>query len=116
MPVLISNRESVRRYIGFWWQPKSSDGIYRIVYEEVDESDVKIFCFPSTSNSEEIDEFRFPRAGTSNARSNLKMVQFRLTETLQIVDVEILELQYPLQIMFPWMEYMVRVGWTPDAQ
>lgn len=91
------------------------DGIYRIVYEEVDESDVKIYCFPS-SNSDEVDEFRFPRAGMSNARSNLKMVQFRLTESLHIVDIEILELQYPLHIMFPWMEYMVRVGWTPDAQ
>ncbi|XP_053986733.1 dipeptidyl peptidase 9 isoform X1 [Hylaeus volcanicus] len=109
-------QEEFTRYIGYWWQPKSNDGVYRIVYEEVDESDVKIFCFPSTSNSEEIDEFRFPRAGTSNARSNLKMVQFRITETLQIVDTEILELQYPLHILFPWMEYMVRVGWTPDAQ
>ncbi|CAK9800355.1 Dipeptidyl peptidase 9 [Anthophora quadrimaculata] len=109
-------QEEFTRYTGYWWQPKSNDGIYRIVYEEVDESDVNIFCFPSTSNSEEIDEFRFPRAGTPNARSNLKMVQFRLTETLEIVDVEILELQYPLHIMFPWMEYMVRAGWTPDAQ
>lgn len=104
------------RYIGYWWQPKSMyDGIYRIVYEEVDESDVKIYCFPS-ANSYEVDEFRFPRAGMPNARSNLKMVQFRLTESLQIIDIEILELQYPLHIMFPWMEYMVRVGWTPDAQ
>ncbi|XP_066595856.1 dipeptidyl peptidase 9 [Prorops nasuta] len=109
-------QEEFTRYVGYWWQPKSSDGVFRIVYEEVDESEVKIFCFPSTTNTEEIDEFRFPRAGTSNARSNLKMVQFRLTETLQIVDIEILELQYPLHIMFPWMEYMVRVGWTPDAQ
>lgn len=67
-------------------------------------------------NSGEIDEFRFPRAGASNAKSNLKMVQFQLTETLQIIDIEILELQYPLHIMFPWMEYLVRVGWTPDAQ
>ncbi|XP_017752257.1 PREDICTED: dipeptidyl peptidase 9 [Eufriesea mexicana] len=109
-------QEEFTRYTGYWWQPKSNGGTYRIVYEEIDESDVKIFCFPSTSNSEDIDEFRFPRAGTPNARSNLKMVQFRLTETLQIVDIEILELQYPLHIMFPWMEYMVRVGWTPDAQ
>ncbi|XP_031832018.2 dipeptidyl peptidase 9 [Nomia melanderi] len=109
-------QEEFARYVGYWWQPKSNDGIYRIVYEEVDESDVKIFCFPSPSNSEEIDEFRFPRAGTCNAKSNLKMVQFRLTETLQIVNIDILELQHSLHIMFPWMEYMVRVGWTPDAQ
>ncbi|XP_063979014.1 dipeptidyl peptidase 9 [Diachasmimorpha longicaudata] len=110
-------QEEFTRYNGFWWQPQSTDGIYRIVYEEVDESDVKIFCFPSsTLNSGEIDEFRFPRAGALNARSNLKMVQFRLTEGLQIINIEILELQYPLHIMFPWMEYLVRVGWTPNAQ
>ncbi|XP_044012842.1 dipeptidyl peptidase 9 isoform X3 [Aphidius gifuensis] len=110
-------QEEFTRYIGYWWQPKSTDGIYRIVYEEVDESDVKIFCFPSSSlNSGEVDEFRFPRAGASNAKSNLKMVQFRFSDALQIVDIEILELQYPLHTMFPWMEYLVRVGWTPDAQ
>ena len=100
------------RYVGYWWQPKCTDGVYRIVYEEVDESDVKIFCFPSsTLNTGEVEEFRFPRAGSSNARSNLKMVQFRMTDS-----IEILELQYPLHNMFPWMEYLVRVGWTPDAQ
>ncbi|XP_034937846.1 dipeptidyl peptidase 9 [Chelonus insularis] len=109
-------QEEFMRYVGYWWQPKSTDGIYRIVYEEVDESDVKIFCFPSsTQNSGEVDEFRFPRAGAPNAQSNLKMVQFKLTESQQIVDIEILELQYPLHYMFPWMEYLVRVGWTPDA-
>lgn len=76
---------------------------------------MKIFCFPSASNTHDIDEFRFPRAGTNNARSNLKLVQFKLTET-QVLDIETLELQYPLHIMFPWMEYMVRVGWMQDGQ
>ncbi|XP_043468840.1 dipeptidyl peptidase 9 isoform X2 [Leptopilina heterotoma] len=110
-------QEEFLRYTGFWWQPKSEDGIYRIVYEEVDESDVKIFRQPSmTTSSEEMDEFRFPRAGSNNARSNLKMVQFKLTDTLQIVDIKNLELQFPLHIMFPWMEYMVRAGWTPDGR
>lgn len=82
----------------------------------MDESDVKIFCFPSSDNSHDVDEFRFPRAGTHNARSNLKLVQFRVTESSQIVDVETLELQYPLHIMFPWMEYMVRAGWMNDGR
>ncbi|GLH11264.1 AGAP003138-PA-like protein [Gryllus bimaculatus] len=110
-------QEEFNRYQGYWWQPKCSDGIYRIVYEEVDESEVKIFCFPSSnSNFGEIEEFRFPRAGTPNAKSNLKIVQFRLNEALQIVDVETLELQYPLSVMFPWMEYVVRVGWTPSSE
>lgn len=95
----------------------SSDGVYRIVYEEVDESDVKICRFPPPScDQDEVEEFRFPRSGTPNARSNLKMVRFRVTALCQVVDIEILELQYPLHVMFPWMEYMVRAGWTSDSQ
>lgn len=35
---------------------------------------------------------------------------------MQIMDVYMLELQYPLSVMFPWMEYLVRVGWTPNAE
>jgi dipeptidyl-peptidase 9 len=44
------------------------------------------------------------------------MVQFRLNENMQITDVDTLELQYPLSVMFPWMEYLVRAGWTPDSE
>jgi len=62
------------------------------------------------------DYARFPRAGTPNSKSNLKMVQFRLNENMQIMDVITLELQYPLSVMFPWMEYLVRAGWTPDSE
>lgn len=35
---------------------------------------------------------------------------------MQIMDIDTLELQYPLSVMFPWMEYLVRVGWTPNAE
>lgn len=78
---------------------------------------MKIFCFPSSqSSSEEVEEFRFPRAGCANSKSNLKMIQFRLSDTRQIVDVRCLELQYSLNMLFPWMEYLVRVGWTPDSE
>lgn len=105
------------RYIGYWWQPKSNDGVYRIVYEEVDETDVKIVCFPSSCTSaEDIDEFRFPQAGTCNAHSNLKLLQFRDASNLQEEDIEIFELKNNLHNLFPWMEYLVRVGWTPDGQ
>lgn len=94
-----------------------ADHIYRIVYEEVDESDVKIFCFPSSnSNVGEVEEFRFPRAGTPNAKWNLKMVQFQVNDLLQICDVVSLELGTPLPTIFPWAEYLVRVGWTPNSE
>uniref|UniRef100_A0A182K1I5 Peptidase S9 prolyl oligopeptidase catalytic domain-containing protein n=1 Tax=Anopheles christyi TaxID=43041 RepID=A0A182K1I5_9DIPT len=91
--------------------------VYRIVYEEVDESDVSLYTFPSSQSSgRDYEEYRFPRAGTSNAKSKLKLVQFRLSENLRITDVCIKELQCPLTFAFPWLEYIVRVGWTPDSK
>lgn len=70
-------QEEFNRYQGFWWQPHQTDGIYRICFEEVDESDVSIYSFPS-SHSYGGEEYRFPRAGTPNARSTLKMVNLAL--------------------------------------
>lgn len=110
-------QEEFSRYQGFWWQPKSDDQIYRIVYEEVDESDVFLFTFPSSQSvSGEGEEYRFPRAGTPNAKSKLKLIQFTLSETLQIMDISTKDLQCPLEILFPWLEYIVRVGWLPNSQ
>uniref|UniRef100_A0AAG5CY88 Dipeptidyl peptidase 9 n=1 Tax=Anopheles atroparvus TaxID=41427 RepID=A0AAG5CY88_ANOAO len=110
-------QEEFSRYQGFWWQPESNDEIYRIVYEEVDESDVSLYTFPSSQSSgRDYEEYRFPRAGTPNAKSKLKLVQFRLSENLRITDVCIKELQCPLTFAFPWLEYIVRIGWTPDSK
>jgi dipeptidyl-peptidase 9 len=107
-------QEEFNRYEGFWWQPATSDGIYRICFEEVDESDVSIYTFPS-AHAGEREEYRFPRAGCPNARSTLKMVEFRLSESLRITDVCIKEMQTPLNFIFPYLEYIVRIGWTPCA-
>ncbi|XP_050313592.1 dipeptidyl peptidase 9 isoform X2 [Anthonomus grandis grandis] len=110
-------QEEFCRYLGYWWQPKCIGGVYRIIYEEVDDGDVKLFCFPSSqSDTGEVEEFRFPRAGCPNSKSYLKLVEFKLNEHLQIVDLCLLDLQFSLRAMFPWIEYMVRVGWTPDAE
>lgn len=137
-------QEEFSRYQGYWWQPKSqsqsliiiiiticfflllyifslssshTDGVFRIVYEEVDESDVCLFTFPSSQSvGGEYEEYRFPRAGTPNAKSKLKLVQFVLSESLQITEVCVKDLQYPLAYSFPWLEYIVRVGWTPDSK
>ncbi|XP_063709274.1 dipeptidyl peptidase 9 [Culicoides brevitarsis] len=110
-------QEEFSRYEGFWWQPDSEDDIFRIVYEEVDESDVGLYTFPSSQSvGGEYEEYRFPRAGSPNAKSKLKLVQFRLSEALQITDVCIKDLQCPLNYSFPWLEYIVRVGWTPNSK
>ncbi|KAH8340890.1 hypothetical protein KR059_009332 [Drosophila kikkawai] len=109
-------QEEFSRYQGFWWQPHSDDGIYRIVYEEVDETEVSLYTFPSsTAVHGRVDEYRFPRTGSPNAKSKLKLVQFVLNEALQISEIAIKDLPYSLLAVFPWLEYIVRVGWTPDA-
>lgn len=110
-------QEEFSRYEGFWWQPDSEDDIFRIAYEEVDESDVGLYTFPSSQSvGGEYEEYRFPRAGSPNAKSKLKLVQFRLSESLQIADVCIKDLHCPLNYSFPWLEYIVRVGWTPNSK
>ncbi|XP_075146421.1 dipeptidyl peptidase 9 [Haematobia irritans] len=110
-------QEEFSRYQGYWWQPHSDDGVYRIVYEEVDESDVCLYTFPSAhATPGEMEEYRFPRTGTANAKSKLKMVQFVLNESLQISDVCIKDLPYSLSVVLPWLEYIVRVGWTMDSK
>uniref|UniRef100_A0A0C4FEI9 LD33755p n=1 Tax=Drosophila melanogaster TaxID=7227 RepID=A0A0C4FEI9_DROME len=110
-------QEEFSRYQGFWWQPHSNDGIYRIVYEEVDESEVSVYTFPSsTAMHGRVDEYRFPRTGSPNAKSKLKLVQFVLNEALQVSEIAIKDLPYSLLAVFSWLEYIVRVGWTPDAK
>lgn len=110
-------QEEFSRYQGFWWQPESNDKYYRIIYEEVDESDVCLYTFPSAhALPGEMEEYRFPRTGTANAKSKLKMVQFVICESLQIINVCIKDLPYSLSVVVPWMEYIVRVGWTSNSK
>ncbi|XP_046397850.1 dipeptidyl peptidase 9 isoform X2 [Ischnura elegans] len=106
-------QEEFSRYQGFWWQPESYDGTYRILYEEVDESLVNICHFPTfsfaDSGTNDVEEFRFPRAGTPNAKWTLKMVEFRDGPRT------IWELKHSLSELFPWAEYLVRAGWLPGG-
>lgn len=109
-------QEEFHRYSGMWWQPKCLGGVYRILYEEVDESDVEILSFVSQSSEDQgVEEFRFPRAGTPNAKSTLKMLQFQMDDTGQFLNVHILQMREPLDSICSWTEYLIRVGWTPDG-
>jgi dipeptidyl-peptidase 9 len=91
-----------------------SAGKYCILYEEVDEREVELLKFPQTSG--EVEEFRFPRVGTANAKSSLKLVLFSLTPNDDVAEVRQLEMSATLETHFPWLEYLVRVGWTPDGE
>ena len=55
---------------------------------------------------------RYPRAGSANATSALKLLEFRLDPSTQkVTELTRRHLLTPLASMFPWMEYLVRVGW-----
>ena len=115
---------------------------FTLLYEVVDDSNVDVLRFP-VAGSTDVEEFRFPKAGSNNSLSRLRIVQvgfkamlmFSSTDTtlssssnskhecfllLQfgvspgnsaIVDVE--TFVFDLHKFFPWLEYLVRVGWTP---
>lgn len=108
-------QEEFSRYQGYWWQPVSPDGIYRLLYEEVDESEVPIvqFILPDESVST-VDEFRFPRAGMSNAESTLRLLEVEVGAGEEL-RVTTRHLRLDLKQLAPWHEYLVRVGWLPDG-
>lgn len=57
-------QEEFDRYTGYWWEPDTKkSNHYRILYEEVDESEVEILSIFSPSDVKGVDEYRYPRAG-----------------------------------------------------
>lgn len=118
-------QEEFSRYFGFWWRPETAstkqNRSYSILYEQLDEKAVeivRILGFPpsSTDNKPEVEEFRYPRADTTNPTSTLKLINFTLGLNKEILDCSHYELATSLKTLFPWYEYLVRAGWTPDGQ
>ncbi|KAI8503314.1 dipeptidylpeptidase [Branchiostoma belcheri] len=116
-------QEEFDRYTGYWWSPtfdQNSDGsrTYRLMYEEVDESEVEILHIVSSTNNERgVDHFRYPRAGTANATSTLKMLEITVDSSGKIKETVVeRHLREPLQELFPHMEYLVRADWLPDGK
>jgi len=118
-------QEEFSRYFGFWWRPETAstkqNRSYSILYEQLDEKAVeivRILGFPpsSTDNKPEVEEFRYPRADTANPTSTLKLINFTLGLNKEILDCSHYELATSLKTLFPWYEYLVRAGWTPDGQ
>ncbi|XP_071547788.1 dipeptidyl peptidase 8 [Panulirus ornatus] len=109
-------QEEFSRYQGYWWQPVSPDGVYRLLYEEVDESEVPIVQFiPPDDSAGMLDEFRFPRAGMSNAESTLRLLEVEVGPAEEL-RVTTRYLRHDLKQLAPWHEYLVRVGWVPDGK
>lgn len=88
---------------------------YRILYEEVDASSVNLVSL-LTMPGREPEKYRFPTPGTPNAISRLRIVQFELDNDGCVTNIIRMELPYIIEDHFKWVEYIVRVGWTPDGK
>ncbi|KAL8609108.1 hypothetical protein ACOMHN_030449 [Nucella lapillus] len=116
--------EEFDRYTGYWWQPgvqpASAEGrqTLRVLYEEVDEGGVEILrIFAPPAHVSGVDEYRYPRAGTPNASSILKVVEFEVDSSGPVMGSrQERHLVEPLTTHCPWAEYLVRAGWTPDGK
>ncbi|XP_077391405.1 dipeptidyl peptidase 9-like [Festucalex cinctus] len=115
-------QEEFDRFTGYWWCPVAHNELdggktLRILYEEVDESEVDIIHVPSPALEECItDVYRYPRAGSKNPAITLKLVEIKIDNLGNIVSTQEKELLLPFTSLFPSAEYITRAGWTKDGR
>uniref|UniRef100_A0A7M4ELS7 dipeptidyl-peptidase IV n=1 Tax=Crocodylus porosus TaxID=8502 RepID=A0A7M4ELS7_CROPO len=116
-------QEEFDRFTGYWWCPTGSvEGsedlkTLRILYEEVDESEVEIIHVPSPALEErKTDSYRYPRTGSKNPKITLKLAEFQTDSQGKIVCAQDKELVQPFATLFPSVEYIARAGWTRDGK
>ncbi|KAJ3219259.1 dipeptidylpeptidase [Dinochytrium kinnereticum] len=122
-------QEEFHRFTGYWWAPSDvisavklrsgEDIIEKILYLEVDESQVDFVCIARPGLDGAVDKFRYPRVGKANATADIKVVSFNSTLLKagnQVAPViRGLHGLLSLKHLFPWIEYIPRVGWLPDG-
>nr|CAD2203461.1 unnamed protein product [Meloidogyne enterolobii] len=97
-------QEEFERYDGYWWSPTRVE----ILYERVDESQVGQIV-PGGCGGESM---RYPLAGTKNAISMPRICCLVNCEDEENCSFDDLGLDNNLNEFVPWMEYIVRMGWT----
>ncbi|KAL0966661.1 hypothetical protein UPYG_G00298010 [Umbra pygmaea] len=115
-------QEEFDRFTGYWWSPcalEDSDGgkTLHLLYEEVDETEVEIIHVPSPALEErKADAYRYPRTGSKNPQTTLKLSQIKTDNQGKILSIEDKELVIPFTSLFPGTEYIARAGWTSDGK
>jgi dipeptidyl-peptidase 9 len=117
-------QEEFDRYAGYWWAPRAAEDPRgpMLAYLEVDESMVETVHVPGSPATAAApggapEEHRYPRVGQANAVSELCVIAVRDSLTTPAPTTAApLRLDPPLHERFPWCEYAVRCGWTPDAE
>uniref|UniRef100_A0A8R1XYJ9 Uncharacterized protein n=1 Tax=Onchocerca volvulus TaxID=6282 RepID=A0A8R1XYJ9_ONCVO len=98
-------QEELDRFMGMWWSPGPQK---MLLYEQVDETAVTSlqFTVPGCSPTRPM---KYPVAGTTNAISTLRLITI---DEKKITDEK---LTVELRTVYPWYEYLSRVGWVPDG-
>nr|XP_004464282.3 dipeptidyl peptidase 9 isoform X3 [Dasypus novemcinctus] len=116
-------QEEFDRFTGYWWCPTASwegpEGLrtLRLLYEEVDESEVEVVHVPSPAlEDRKTDSYRYPRTGSKNPKIALKLAEFQADSQGKIVSTFEKELVQPFSSLFPKVEYIARAGWTRDGK
>ncbi|KAI9277681.1 hypothetical protein BC943DRAFT_332572 [Umbelopsis sp. AD052] len=121
-------QEEFHRFSAYYWCPPVGSSFESILYLETSELEVDICLIPKSTGlpltsmspglkDGELDQFRYPRTGSKNAKSDICIVEFDSTiyGTSQRITTKRISNQTLLQA-FPWMEYIVRFGWMPDGK
>ncbi|PKC13325.1 hypothetical protein RhiirA5_372331 [Rhizophagus irregularis] len=118
-------QEEFHRFTGYYWAPPSlsncmKDQLERILYLQISESMVDLVLISRPGPQGEVEEYRYPKAGTPNAVSDLQIVEFipRYHEEEDSYEPVHKRLwgNAALDKLFPWMEYIVRFGWCPNGK
>ncbi|VDP14553.1 unnamed protein product, partial [Onchocerca flexuosa] len=98
-------QEELDRFTGIWWSPGPQK---MLLYEQVDETAVTSlqFTVPGCSPTRPM---KYPVSGTTNAISTLRLITI---DENKITDEK---LTIELRTVYPWYEYLSRVGWLPDG-
>ncbi|KAL6054462.1 Dipeptidyl peptidase 9 [Balamuthia mandrillaris] len=112
-------QEEFDRYTGYWWYnntKKENDLHCRLLYLEVDESQVSVYSIPeATDISGKPDRFRYPLAGEKNATSKVCIVELDASSDISEATPVRKTLRPNIQERYPWCEYVVRAGWVPPS-
>ncbi|KAI8975118.1 Alpha/Beta hydrolase protein [Mycotypha africana] len=116
-------------FTGYFWSPNTSDRLNteRILYLETSEKDVDEVYISRASSMNKTQKgsssVRYPRAGQPNAKSVVNIVEFEVEAAtdchptgIVIKNIVHKSLSDALEKQFPWVEYIVRLGWFADGQ
>lgn len=108
-------QEEFDRYTGYWWSPKTeqsgNETVYRIVFTEEDEENVDVYRVTDFDQDNNTEDARYPLAGHNNPTITLCLVEFTKDRVISSKKIA-----PSLKDRYPWLEYLVKIGWFPDGK